>query len=320
MESRIVPLLPWGIVNYSAGLTRLRFGQLGLGTVVGGAPKVFAYVALGGASATSPRPSRSWPWGCWWCSASPGRCSSVARSWRAGAHARPSLEGRVLLPGRPDLFDRRGVRVRQPARGGHRGPGRNGRAGARLDPRRGLDHPLPARGLRLPARDVPWALLAATVSPLGPVGSTAGLEYLARRRPSPRSLSGSRSGEALGELLAARAALVEDALEEVAVHVEHREGEVSRAHRLSLASRGVLAGCRVTSSSTWSERRALRPRRPAGLVAAHSGASPTPRPCSAAPTSPWRRSARSQRSASSWAEWANGSAVPAKSHHERRIL
>jgi hypothetical protein len=28
----------------------------------------------------------------------------------------------------------------------------------------------------------PWALLAATVSPLGPVGSTAGLEYLARRR------------------------------------------------------------------------------------------------------------------------------------------
>ena len=28
----------------------------------------------------------------------------------------------------------------------------------------------------------PWALLAATVSPLGPVGCTAGIEYLARRR------------------------------------------------------------------------------------------------------------------------------------------
>ena len=28
----------------------------------------------------------------------------------------------------------------------------------------------------------PWALLAATVSPLGPVGSTAGIEYLARGR------------------------------------------------------------------------------------------------------------------------------------------
>lgn len=30
----------------------------------------------------------------------------------------------------------------------------------------------------------PWPLLAATVSPLGPVGSTLGLEYLARRRPA----------------------------------------------------------------------------------------------------------------------------------------
>ena len=30
----------------------------------------------------------------------------------------------------------------------------------------------------------PWTLLAATVSPAGPVGSTAGLEYLARR-PRP---------------------------------------------------------------------------------------------------------------------------------------
>ncbi|MEA2406104.1 MAG: hypothetical protein QOE69_223 [Thermoleophilaceae bacterium] len=38
---------------------------------------------------------------------------------------------------------------------------------------------LVARGAR---RGIfPWPLLAATVSPLGPVGSTAGLEYLARR-------------------------------------------------------------------------------------------------------------------------------------------
>jgi uncharacterized membrane protein YdjX (TVP38/TMEM64 family) len=48
MESRSVPLLPWGIVNFSAGLTRLRYRDLALGTVVGAAPKVFAYVALGG--------------------------------------------------------------------------------------------------------------------------------------------------------------------------------------------------------------------------------------------------------------------------------
>lgn len=31
-------------------------------------------------------------------------------------------------------------------------------------------------------RVFPWPLLAATVSPLGPVGSTLGLEWLARRR------------------------------------------------------------------------------------------------------------------------------------------
>jgi uncharacterized membrane protein YdjX (TVP38/TMEM64 family) len=56
MESRIVPLLPWGLVNYSAGLTRLRFRDMALGTVIGGAPKVFAYTALGGSldNLTSP--------------------------------------------------------------------------------------------------------------------------------------------------------------------------------------------------------------------------------------------------------------------------
>jgi hypothetical protein len=47
---------------------------------------------------------------------------------------------------------------------------------------------LVANGAR--RRIFPWTLLAATVSPLGPVGSTAGLEYLARRRRG----AGSRSG------------------------------------------------------------------------------------------------------------------------------
>jgi hypothetical protein len=41
---------------------------------------------------------------------------------------------------------------------------------------------LVAHGCR--RRIFPWPLLAATVSPLGPLGSTAGLEYLARRRDS----------------------------------------------------------------------------------------------------------------------------------------
>jgi uncharacterized membrane protein YdjX (TVP38/TMEM64 family) len=48
MESRIVPALPYGFVNYCAGLTRLRFRDMAAGTVVGAAPKVFAYAALGG--------------------------------------------------------------------------------------------------------------------------------------------------------------------------------------------------------------------------------------------------------------------------------
>jgi hypothetical protein len=33
----------------------------------------------------------------------------------------------------------------------------------------------------------PWPLFAATVSPFGPLGSTAGLEYLARRRDPARA-------------------------------------------------------------------------------------------------------------------------------------
>jgi hypothetical protein len=39
---------------------------------------------------------------------------------------------------------------------------------------------LVAHGAR--RRIFPWWLLAATVSPLGPIGSSAGLEYLARRK------------------------------------------------------------------------------------------------------------------------------------------
>jgi uncharacterized membrane protein YdjX (TVP38/TMEM64 family) len=48
MQTRIVPLLPFGVVNYAGGLTRLRFRDMALGTAVGAAPKVFGYVALGG--------------------------------------------------------------------------------------------------------------------------------------------------------------------------------------------------------------------------------------------------------------------------------
>lgn len=56
MESRIVPLLPFGLVNYSGGFTHLSYRDMALGTAVGAAPKVFAYTALGGSldDLTSP--------------------------------------------------------------------------------------------------------------------------------------------------------------------------------------------------------------------------------------------------------------------------
>jgi uncharacterized membrane protein YdjX (TVP38/TMEM64 family) len=56
MESRIVPLLPYGVVNYSGGLTHLAYSSMAIGTVIGAAPKVFAYTALGGSldDITSP--------------------------------------------------------------------------------------------------------------------------------------------------------------------------------------------------------------------------------------------------------------------------
>ncbi len=56
MESRIVPGLPYGIVNYAGGVIHLPYKAMALGTVIGAAPKVFAYAALGGSldDLTSP--------------------------------------------------------------------------------------------------------------------------------------------------------------------------------------------------------------------------------------------------------------------------
>jgi len=56
MESRIVPVLPYGVVNYSAGLTNLSYTAMAVGTLIGAVPKVFVYTALGGSldDLTSP--------------------------------------------------------------------------------------------------------------------------------------------------------------------------------------------------------------------------------------------------------------------------
>lgn len=45
---RLAPAIPYTLVNYGAGLTRLRFRDMAGGTAIGAAPRTFAYVALGG--------------------------------------------------------------------------------------------------------------------------------------------------------------------------------------------------------------------------------------------------------------------------------
>jgi len=45
---RLAPAIPYTLVNYGAGLTRLRYRDMAAGTLVGAAPRTFAYVALGG--------------------------------------------------------------------------------------------------------------------------------------------------------------------------------------------------------------------------------------------------------------------------------
>ena len=51
-----MPVLPYGVVNYSAGLTHLSYTAMAVGTLIGAAPKVFVYTALGGSldDLTSP--------------------------------------------------------------------------------------------------------------------------------------------------------------------------------------------------------------------------------------------------------------------------
>jgi uncharacterized membrane protein YdjX (TVP38/TMEM64 family) len=45
---RLAPGIPYHLVNYGAGLTRLRVRHMAAGTAAGALPRTFAYVALGG--------------------------------------------------------------------------------------------------------------------------------------------------------------------------------------------------------------------------------------------------------------------------------
>jgi uncharacterized membrane protein YdjX (TVP38/TMEM64 family) len=45
---RLAPLIPYNLVNYGAGLTRLKVRAMAAGTAIGALPRTFAWVALGG--------------------------------------------------------------------------------------------------------------------------------------------------------------------------------------------------------------------------------------------------------------------------------
>lgn len=48
MYARILPAMPYNLVNYAAGLTRVQLGAFAGATALGCAPRAFAYTALGG--------------------------------------------------------------------------------------------------------------------------------------------------------------------------------------------------------------------------------------------------------------------------------
>jgi uncharacterized membrane protein YdjX (TVP38/TMEM64 family) len=48
LYARIVPGVPYTLVNYAAGLTPIRLGAFAAATAIGVAPRAFAYTALGG--------------------------------------------------------------------------------------------------------------------------------------------------------------------------------------------------------------------------------------------------------------------------------
>jgi uncharacterized membrane protein YdjX (TVP38/TMEM64 family) len=54
--TRLVPLLPWGVVSYAAGFARVRLRDVLLATLAAGTPKIFAYTALGGSFDDLTRP------------------------------------------------------------------------------------------------------------------------------------------------------------------------------------------------------------------------------------------------------------------------
>lgn len=58
---RLVPIMPYGIVNFAAGLTSVSFKDYVLGTTIGTVPGIFPYVMLGSSGLKAMKTGDVWP-------------------------------------------------------------------------------------------------------------------------------------------------------------------------------------------------------------------------------------------------------------------
>ena len=65
LYARIAPGVPYTLVNYAGGLTRIPLLVFVAATALGTAPRAFAYTALGGSLGNLSRPKRRSRSRCW---------------------------------------------------------------------------------------------------------------------------------------------------------------------------------------------------------------------------------------------------------------
>ncbi len=58
---RLVPIMPYGLVNFAAGLTSVSFKHYVLGTTIGTVPGIFPYVMLGSSGLKAMKTGDVWP-------------------------------------------------------------------------------------------------------------------------------------------------------------------------------------------------------------------------------------------------------------------
>jgi uncharacterized membrane protein YdjX (TVP38/TMEM64 family) len=58
---RLIPVMPYGIVNFAAGLTSIRFKDYFIGTTLGTVPSVLPFVLIGSSSFSALSTGNLWP-------------------------------------------------------------------------------------------------------------------------------------------------------------------------------------------------------------------------------------------------------------------